>query len=61
MRFVSLCAPESTGKQFWDVLELSLEAVSQQSPHGRQSQAGLPGIRGNGSLGAVSHQEKGQS
>lgn len=35
-----------------DVLELSLEAVSQQSPHGRQSQPGLPGIRENGSLSA---------
>lgn len=47
---MSLCAPESTGEQFGDVLELSLEAVSQQSPQGRQSQAGLSGIQGNGSL-----------
>lgn len=55
---MSLCAPERTGEKFLGVLELSLEAVSQQSPHGRQSQARLPGIRGNGSLSAVSHQEK---
>lgn len=58
---MSLCAPESTGEQFGDVLELSLEAVSQQSPQGRQSQAGLSGIQGNGSPSAVSHQEKWQS
>lgn len=53
----SVCSREPWGATF-GCLGLSLEAVSQQSPRGRQSQAGMPGMRGKGSLSAVSQQEK---
>jgi len=47
-----VCAPASTGELFLEVLELFLEALSQQSPHGRQSQAELSVLGANGLLSA---------